>query len=102
MPRAARRPSVAAGLPCVLSIADAARRATPHVRVWIDLTNSPHVLVMRPVIANLEARGHEVSVTARDFAQTLGLCERFGIEHTAIGRHRGGSLLAKAQGLAAR
>jgi uncharacterized protein len=72
------------------------------VKVWIDLTNSPHVLVMRPVIADLRARGHEVTVTARDFAQTLGLCERFGIEHTAIGRHRGGGLAAKARGLAAR
>jgi uncharacterized protein len=72
------------------------------MKVWIDLTNSPHVLVMRPVIEDLRARGHDVSVTARDFAQTLGLCERFGIEHTAIGRHRGGSLLAKAGGLAAR
>jgi predicted glycosyltransferase len=69
------------------------------VRVWIDLTNSPHVLVLRPVIAELRARGHEVQVTARDFAQTLGLCQRFGIEHTAIGRHRGGSLGAKAIGL---
>jgi uncharacterized protein len=72
------------------------------VRVWIDLTNSPHVLVMRPVVAALKARGHEVSVTARDFAQTLGLCRRFGIDHTPIGHHRGGSVLAKAQGLAAR
>jgi uncharacterized protein len=72
------------------------------VKVWIDLTNSPHVLVMRPVIAVLKARGHTVEVTARDFAQTLGLCERFGIEHTAIGRHRGGSVTAKALGLAAR
>jgi uncharacterized protein len=72
------------------------------VKVWIDLTNSPHVLVMRPVIATLRDRGHDVQVTARDFAQTLGLCERFGIEHTAIGRHRGGGLAAKAGGLAAR
>ncbi|MGI8428582.1 MAG: DUF354 domain-containing protein [Solirubrobacteraceae bacterium] len=72
------------------------------MRIWVDLTNSPHVLVMRPVIANLRARGHEVQVTARDFAQTLGLCERFGIEHTAIGRHRGGGIGAKARGLAAR
>ena len=72
------------------------------VRVWIDLTNSPHVLVMRPVIATLRERGHEVHVTARDFAQTLGLCGRFGIAHTAIGRHRGGGLAAKARGLAAR
>jgi uncharacterized protein len=72
------------------------------MRIWVDLTNSPHVLVMRPVIANLRARGHEVEVTARDFAQTLGLLERFGIEHTAIGRHRGGGLAAKAQGLGER
>jgi uncharacterized protein len=69
------------------------------VKIWVDLTNSPHVLVMRPVIEQLRARGHEVEVTARDFAQTLGLCERFGIEHTPIGRHRGGGIAAKALGL---
>jgi predicted glycosyltransferase len=72
------------------------------MRVWIDLTNSPHVLVMRPVIEYLRADGHEVRVTARDFAQTIALCERFGIEHTAIGRHRGGRLAAKAAGFASR
>ena len=72
------------------------------MRIWVDLTNSPHVLVMRPVIANLRERGHEVEVTARDFAQTLELCERFAIAHTAIGRHRGGRLAAKARGLAER
>jgi predicted glycosyltransferase len=72
------------------------------MRVWIDLTNSPHVLVMRPVIELLRADGHEVRVTARDFAQTLALCERFGIEHTAIGHHRGERLGAKAVGLASR
>jgi uncharacterized protein len=72
------------------------------MRVWIDLTNSPHVLVMRPVIERLHAEGHEVQVTARDFAQTLALCERFGIAHTAIGRHRGERLSAKATGLLSR
>jgi predicted glycosyltransferase len=72
------------------------------MRIWIDLTNSPHVLVMRPVIDKLRERGHEVEVTARDFAQTLELCERFGIAHTAIGRHRGGRIGAKAFGLADR
>ncbi|HLJ01840.1 MAG TPA: DUF354 domain-containing protein [Solirubrobacteraceae bacterium] len=72
------------------------------MRIWIDLTNSPHVLVLRPVIERLRAAGHDVEVTARDFAQTLGLCERFGIEHTAIGRHRGGSITAKARGLGER
>jgi predicted glycosyltransferase len=72
------------------------------VRVWIDLTNSPHVLVMRPVIDVLRRRGDEVLVTARDFAQTLGLLERFRIDHTAIGHHRGGRLAAKGVGLVER
>src|SRR5919206_5029467 len=72
------------------------------MRVWVDLTNSPHVLVMRPLIEAMRADGHDVEVTARDYAQTLELCERFGIEHTAIGRHRGERPLAKALGLAQR
>jgi predicted glycosyltransferase len=72
------------------------------MRVWIDLTNSPHVLVMRPVIELLRKDGHEVRVTARDFAQTLQLLDRFAIEHTAIGRHRGEGLTHKAVGLASR
>ncbi|HEY6780236.1 MAG TPA: DUF354 domain-containing protein [Thermoleophilaceae bacterium] len=72
------------------------------MRVWIDLTNSPHVLMLRPLIELMRADGHEVEVTARDFAQTLQLCERFGIDHTAVGRHRGGRLADKAVGLAQR
>ncbi len=72
------------------------------MRVWVDLTNSPHVLVMRPVIARLRERGNDVRVTARDFAQTLELCDRLGIEHTAIGRHRGERPVAKAAGLVSR
>jgi uncharacterized protein len=72
------------------------------MRVWIDLTNSPHVLVMRPLIAAMRADGHAVEVTARDFAQTLELCQRLGIEHTAIGSHAGEQLGRKAVGLAGR
>jgi uncharacterized protein len=72
------------------------------VRIWVDLTNSPHVLVMRPLIAAMRADGHDVHVTARAFAQTLELCERLGIAHTAIGRHRGEGLAGKAGGLVSR
>lgn len=72
------------------------------MRVWVDLTNSPHVLVLRPLIALLEAQGHEVEITVRDFAQTVGLAQRFGLAHTVIGRHRGERLGAKALGLADR
>jgi predicted glycosyltransferase len=54
---------------------------------------------MAPVIARLRAAGHEVEVTARDFAQTVGLCDRFGLGQVTVGAHRGSSLTAKARGL---
>lgn len=72
------------------------------MRVWVDLTNSPHVLVMRPIVRALEQRGAEVLVTARDFAQTLDLCERHGLACEPIGRHRGGRVAAKGLGLLSR
>jgi predicted glycosyltransferase len=72
------------------------------VRIWVDLTNSPHVLVMRPLIEAMRADGHHVEVTARAFAQTLELCDRFGMGYTAIGRHRGERVASKAAGLVSR
>jgi predicted glycosyltransferase len=41
-------------------------------------------------------------VTARDFAQTLQLCQRHGLACEAIGHHRGGRLAAKGLGLLSR
>ena len=67
------------------------------MRIWVDLTNSPHVVIFRPLIARLQARGHEVTVTSRDFAQTLGLLERFEISHRIFGAHGGASLVGKAR-----
>ncbi|HWE58958.1 MAG TPA: DUF354 domain-containing protein [Solirubrobacteraceae bacterium] len=72
------------------------------MKVWVDLTNSPHVLVLAPIVRRLQQQGHEVQVTARDFAQTLELCERQGIGYYAIGHHRGAGLADKARGLADR
>ncbi|CAA9523954.1 MAG: hypothetical protein AVDCRST_MAG79-370, partial [uncultured Thermoleophilia bacterium] len=35
------------------------------MRVWVDLTNAPHVPVLAPVVRALRARGDDVHVTAR-------------------------------------
>jgi uncharacterized protein len=72
------------------------------MRIWIDVTNSPHVLFFAPIIDDLHAGGHEVLVTARDYAQTRPLLAQKGIEHTLIGRHRGAASGAKALGLVSR
>jgi len=72
------------------------------VRIWIDITNSPHVLFFTPIIAELKGAGHEVTVTARHYAQTVELLAMRGIEATIIGHHRGRSLVKKGWGLASR
>jgi predicted glycosyltransferase len=70
--------------------------------VWIDLANSPHVLFFKPVIDELHRRGVRTVITARDFAQTIQLCEGFGIDAEVIGHHGGASLSGKALELAHR
>jgi len=72
------------------------------VRIWFDMTAPAHPLVLRPVIARLRDAGHDVAVTARDYAQTLPLLERLGIPHVAVGRHGGASRARKLGALVSR
>jgi len=67
------------------------------MKIWIDLANSPHVLFFAPLVREFERRGIEVSCTARDFAQTLGLARLHGLRVESIGRHGGRSTLGKAR-----
>src|SRR5215204_2607518 len=66
------------------------------------MTAPAHVLVFRPIIEVLRGRGHEVTVTARDYAQTLQLLELHGIDHIAFGRHGGASRSRKLVSLVSR
>jgi predicted glycosyltransferase len=61
------------------------------VKIWVDLVNSPQVLVLRPIIAEFERRGHQVVLTSRDFAQTRQLADQLGLSHVSFGRHGGSS-----------
>ncbi len=61
-----------------------------------------HVLVLRPIIERLQAEGHEVEVTSRDYAQTQALLDLHGMPHTPIGQHGGASRVQKAYRLGAR
>jgi uncharacterized protein len=72
------------------------------VRVWVDMTAPAHPLVLRPVIERLHAAGHQVSVTARDYAQTLAILDRLAIPHLAIGAHGGASRRGKVRALGER
>lgn len=58
--------------------------------------------MLRPLIERLEAQGHEVFVTTREYGQTIGILERLRIPYTAVGEHGGGSRLGKARALGGR
>jgi uncharacterized protein len=73
------------------------------VRVWIDISNSPQVLFFRPLIALLRERGHDVSVTTREYAQTTDLLALHAIGHDVVGpRHGGAGAIGKARAMAGR
>jgi uncharacterized protein len=72
------------------------------MRVWVDLTNTAHVPVLRPLVELLEREGHEVALTARPLSHTVELLERWGHPYTLLGHHGGASRLGKARAAAAR
>ncbi len=72
------------------------------MRVWVDCTAPAHPVVFRPVVERLRAAGHEVDVTARDYAQTIELCRRLGLEHRAFGAHGGARRAGKLTALLSR
>ena len=72
------------------------------MKVWVDFTASAHPLVFRPLVRLLEAQGHEVEITAREYAQTLQLIESHGMTATVIGHHGGRSAFGKARQMLSR
>jgi predicted glycosyltransferase len=72
------------------------------LRIWIDLANSPHVPLFEPVVIEARARGHELTLTARDHAQTRALAETAWPEVTIIGGRSPSGRLAKGRSIAGR
>ncbi len=66
------------------------------MRIWIDLANSPHVPFFGALIPEFVARGHQVEISARDFAQTVELALQAGLTPHVIGGHGGGTIRGKA------
>ena len=59
------------------------------MKIWIDVTNTPHVNVLMPIIRHLEKNGHELIITARDFSETIPMLEKNGINPVVFGGHKG-------------
>jgi predicted glycosyltransferase len=71
-------------------------------RVWFDLTNTAHPVVLRPLVERLEAAGHEAVLSVRPLSQTIELMEDWGHPYTAFGTHGGVSRAGKARAMGSR
>ncbi len=72
------------------------------MKIWIDLGNSPHVPFFKALAEEFSGRGHEIVWTARDYAQTVDLSKKAGIDATVFGTHGGKNVVAKAAKFAKR
>jgi len=72
---------------------------TPKTKIWIDFDNTPHVPFFIPIIRELERRGFQVVLTARDAFQVCELADEKGIRYAKIGRHYGKNPFLKVFGL---
>lgn len=68
------------------------------MKIWIDITNTPHVNVLMPIIRHLE-KNHELIFTARDFSETIPLLKQNGVSPIVYGTYKGKNRIKKALGL---
>ncbi|MGP8331671.1 MAG: DUF354 domain-containing protein [Methanosarcinaceae archaeon] len=67
------------------------------MKIWIDLTNSPHVNFFASMIREL-CYDHEVLLTCRPLANTIELLDLHDMSYHIIGKHYGKSSVNKAIG----
>lgn len=68
------------------------------MKIWFDLTNSPHINFFRQMMEELKQEGHEVVITCRPLANTVDLLDLYKMDYTVVGRHYGKSSRKKAMG----
>jgi predicted glycosyltransferase len=71
------------------------------MKIWIDLTNSPHVNFFAAMIMELQG-DHELVLTSRPLANTIDLLEMNGFSYHIVGKHYGQSKVKKVLGFGMR
>ncbi len=67
------------------------------MRIWIDISNAPHVNFFKEFITEWEGK-YEVVVTTRPLSNTIDLLEENNIDYHIVGSHYGKKKLAKLFG----
>jgi len=68
------------------------------MKIWFDISNSPHVLMFHHLIEDLENEGHEIIITSRPLANTVALLDQRKLNHTIVGEHYGKNFYKKVFG----
>ena len=68
------------------------------MKIWFDISNSPHVNMFYYLIKELEKDGHTIIITSRPLANTVELLNQRGLKHTIIGEHYGKNFYKKIFG----
>jgi len=72
------------------------------MRLWIDLANSPHVPFFKALTKRFASQGHEIEITAREFAETVPLAHAAGFSPEVVGVHGGRAVSKKAGSIGSR
>src|SRR5262245_11935609 len=67
-------------------------------KIWIDLDNSPHVPLFKPIVEELARCQYDVVLTGRNCFQVPDLVEKYNLKCTFIGRHYGKNKVLKVVG----
>lgn len=68
------------------------------MKIWFDLSNSPHINLFAHMIRALETDGHEVIITCRPLANTIDLLDLHGFKYEVVGEHYGANFYRKLLG----
>jgi predicted glycosyltransferase len=68
------------------------------MKIWFDLSNSPHIAMFYDMIRDLENEGNEVIITCRPLANTIDLLNQKKLKYTVVGEHYGKNFYKKLFG----
>lgn len=68
------------------------------MKIWFDISNSPHINMFYDLIKDLESEGHDIIITSRPLANTVDLLNQKKLNHTIIGAHYGKNIFKKLFG----
>ena len=68
------------------------------MKIWFDISNSPHINMFYDMIKSLEFEGHSIIITSRPLANTVQLLNQKKLHHTVVGTHYGKNLFNKILG----